>query len=908
MPSIFRVFFFSFMVFVFTYLPVLARQADSESSLKGFRNEETIIDDFLVNDDVGTASQLTPAISLDGSGNFIITWQDFRNGIDWDIYAQRYNSSGIPLNTNFKVNKEMGAFNQKNPAIAVDNSGNFVITWEDNRNGQSDIYAQKFNFLGSPLGSNFRVNDNVITTNQYSPVIAMSSSGNFIITWQDYRNGNYDIYTQRYNSNGTTLSTNYKVNDDTGTSGQEFPSIAIDDSGNFVITWEDYRNGDWDIYAQRFNSAGSPHSTNFKVNDDAGAFSNKSPCIATDSSGNFTITWRDERNGNSDIYAQRFIFSGIPLGSNFKVNDDTAITYQGYPVIATNVSGSFAITWQDYRNGNRNIYAQRYNSSGSPSGSNFRVNDDTGAADQYSPTIAMDDSDFFTIVWQDDRNKNFDIYAQRYSPASTPLGSNFKVNKDIGTFDQEDPAISADGSGDFILAWQDYRKGNWDIYAQRYNPSGNPLGFNFQVNDDTGTAFQRYPVIVMDNSGNFIITWVDYRNMKISIYAQRYNSSGNPISTNFKVNDDTGSAEQYYPSISVDKSGNFVITWQDSRNGTPADIYAQRYNSSGAPLGPNFKVNDDTGYFWHESPAIAMDGSGYFIITWRDHRNLNADIYAQRYNPSGNPMGSNFQVNDDTGTSEQDFPAIAIDGSDNFVITWYDYRNGNYDIYAQRYDISGTLQGSNFKVNDDTETASQRYPAIAMDSSGNFVITWQDYRSGYSDIYAQKYNSSGNPLKINYLVPKYQYPSFEQLAPAVAVNNSNIYFAWMVYHRGSWDIYAKVVDWIWTEVEEDQNANLPNSFELYQNYPNPFNPTTTIPFSLKIQGSTFKGPIPTTLKIYNILGQLVKTVVNEEKLPGNYSVIWDGKDNSGKEVTSGIYFYQLKTKDYKDTKKMILLR
>jgi flagellar hook assembly protein FlgD len=67
-------------------------------------------------------------------------------------------------------------------------------------------------------------------------------------------------------------------------------------------------------------------------------------------------------------------------------------------------------------------------------------------------------------------------------------------------------------------------------------------------------------------------------------------------------------------------------------------------------------------------------------------------------------------------------------------------------------------------------------------------------------------------------------------------------------------------------------------------------------------------PIHTTLKVYNVKGQLVRTLVDEEKLSGNYNIIWDGKDNSGKEVSSGIYFYQLKTKDYTDTKKMVLVR
>jgi len=106
----------------------------------------------------------------------------------------------------------------------------------------------------------------------------------------------------------------------------------------------------------------------------------------------------------------------------------------------------------------------------------------------------------------------------------------------------------------------------------------------------------------------------------------------------------------------------------------------------------------------------------------------------------------------------------------------------------------------------------------------------------------------------------------------------------------------------------EEFVSIPEGFSLGHNYPNPFNPSTTIPFT--VYGSQFivHSPIRTTLKIYNILGQLVRTLVNEDKLPGHYKILWDGRDGKGKEVSSGIYFYQLKADDYKDTKKMVLLR
>jgi len=110
-----------------------------------------------------------------------------------------------------------------------------------------------------------------------------------------------------------------------------------------------------------------------------------------------------------------------------------------------------------------------------------------------------------------------------------------------------------------------------------------------------------------------------------------------------------------------------------------------------------------------------------------------------------------------------------------------------------------------------------------------------------------------------------------------------------------------------TEVR-DEDISLPENYSLDANYPNPFNPATTIPFQAGSRKLGAGSPSHATLKIYNILGQLVRTLVDEEKAPGSYKIIWDGKDNSGKEVGSGIYFYQLRTEEYTATKKMVLLR
>lgn len=94
---------------------------------------------------------------------------------------------------------------------------------------------------------------------------------------------------------------------------------------------------------------------------------------------------------------------------------------------------------------------------------------------------------------------------------------------------------------------------------------------------------------------------------------------------------------------------------------------------------------------------------------------------------------------------------------------------------------------------------------------------------------------------------------------------------------------------------------LPATMKLGQNYPNPFNPNTQIEFDVR-QSSRV------TITIYNTLGQTVKTLVDESKKPGQYSITWDGTGNDGKELPSGIYFYALKTESAEEAKKMLLLK
>ena len=131
-----------------------------------------------------------------------------------------------------------------------------------------------------------------------------------------------------------------------------------------------------------------------------------------------------------------------------------------------------------------------------------------------------------------------------------------------------------------------------------------------------------------------------------------------------------------------------------------------------------------------------------------------------------------------------------------------------------------------------------------------------------------------------------------------------VYAGYPPLKDGAWNLYFDQVSW--TDVgEEGSEEKLPAQFSLSFNYPNPFNPTTKIKYTV---GTSQARSAVVSLRIYNILGQLVRTLVDEPKHPGTYEVRWDGRDQNGNEVASGIYFYKLQAGDFSQTKKMVLVK
>ncbi len=305
------------------------------------------------------------------------------------------------------------------------------------------------------------------------------------------------------------------------------------------------------------------------------------------------------------------------------------------------------------------------------------------------------------------------------------------------------------------------------------------------------------------------------------------------------------------PKIITDGSGGAIITWQDWR-GDDIDIYAQRINSSGVvQWTTNGVVICDTINI-QVGPQIISDGSGGAIITWRDDRGYDEDIYAQRINSSGViQWNSNGVMICDAIDWQQD-PEIISDGSGGAIITWEDERSGPFsNIYAQRINSSGVVQWDSNGVMICDAPVWQEYPEITSDGSGGAIITWVDWRGDDEDIYAQRVNSAGS------VVLEEAFVNLKSLLPVIKIT------------------------------------------------PNPTKRDVSIVYQIPDVGIEFTS---VRLKIYNLAGQLVKTLINEVKKPGAYTVSWDGRNDNGEELISGIYFCRLEIGDIKTAKKLLLMK
>lgn len=298
--------------------------------------------------------------------------------------------------------------------------------------------------------------------------------------------------------------------------------------------------------------------------------------------------------------------------------------------------------------------------------------------------------------------------------------------------------------------------------------------------------------------GGFVVVWSSSGGSVVpedpswGVVARRFDGSGMPLDpVEFRVNDYTTS-DQTLPRVAADASGRFVVAWTSAGSFGSDDeapsIQARRYGSDGQPLDVEFQVNTYT-TSWQSRPAVAATPAGDFVVVWNSYRSGGTDtsgysIQARRFQADGEPLGDDFQVNTYT-TDLQLSPAVAIDSSGRFVVAW---ASGNpaapdsWEIRARRFDADGQPAGDDFEVSSHDPDEGLFGPEVALDSTGSMVVAWTSRGSPGDDgdglsVQARLFDASGVPRGDQFQVNSYT-TSYQALPSVDADGQGRFLVVW----------------------------------------------------------------------------------------------------------------------------------
>ena len=393
------------------------------------------------------------------------------------------------------------------------------------------------------------------------------------------------------------------------------------------------------------------------------------------------------------------------LGPEFRVNTSTTWT-QGDAAVAMAADGRFVVSW--IQNGYDAIVARQFDASGSPEGSEIVISSlAVPNVPSYALEAAIGPSGAFIVAWDTGVAQTCDSSGALAGPAIVNAGRY--------------PAAASVGAGTFVLTSTGADADSGGIVGRLIDGSGSPLAPEFAVNTTT-TSYQGFPAVASAPSGRFAVAWETVASTFphfTDLYVRLLDSAGQPLGPEMPVNEHT-TGFQYRADVAMDASGNFVVVWEEDTQGQDthsdaSDIYAQRYDATGAPIGGNFRVNSITTGF-QRFPAVASDANGTFLVVWHWF----TDVFGRRFDASGNPMGPDFLVNSHT-TGVQAYATVAGAGDGRFVVAWHNWINDTPsapDVYAQMFLDGNLIFEDGFESGDHAAWSSSGFTAGGVSGSG----------------------------------------------------------------------------------------------------------------------------------------------------------------------------------------------
>lgn len=347
--------------------------------------------------------------------------------------------------------------------------------------------------------------------------------------------------------------------------------------------------------------------------------------------GDLVATW-----SGMGVRGQRFASAGTVLGSEFAVSSGGT-----RPDVCCDQEGGFVVTWSELdRDGSsQGVFARRFSTDAAGLGTEFQVNSFTPGA-QHLPSVTCSPQGF-TAVWMNGSGSAFPpeargIFGQRFSGNGSRLGAEFQVN--LATTEvQLFPTVCGDADGAFVAAWT---TSFLDIRSRRFASTGLPATGDIPV-ASIFADFELEPEVACSPTGDYLVTFRGQDGAAFpggpanadgngdGVFGRRYTSAGAPLGTEFRVNSYTP-GNQATPAAAGDGQGGYLVTWTSpNQDGSDLGIFAQRYASTGATAGSEFRVNAVTGGA-QSDPAVSCDASGRCFVSWTGPDQSETGVYGVR--------------------------------------------------------------------------------------------------------------------------------------------------------------------------------------------------------------------------------------------------------------------------------------
>lgn len=788
----------------------------------------------------------------------------------------KFNSDGV---MEWKATHDNSTnFDEEGRGLVVDNSGNVYVACKTYTTSV-EFLTIKYNSAG--VEQWIRLAGST-TQNEWAQFIGLDNSGEVTVGGTAYLTNPppYDpigYYMIKYNPDGS-----YTGGGNTYNSSSTMRGMVVSPQGNVYVT-------------------GNPDVTSSQSRDFV--------TVKFNSSGNFQ-------------WVKRFNYAEIDRPTDIVIDGNENIFVTGYSTVPS--VQAYAIT-------------VKYNSSGDSLWSNIYTHQNF--QNNVASRIILDEAGDM-------------IVATYYYSVSTSGNELIKL-KSSGAYQwaynykglSQPSSIKEDSAGNiYITGFGGFNQSMWDYITMKCDSSGKikwirtyngPADESDQAND-----------IELDDQGNVYVTGgskgigtdFDFATIK-------YDSSGNEqwvVRYNAPAFDSDIASD-----ISVDTDGNVYVSGSSLNSNSTYDIATIKYNNLGQLQWVKRYNGSADGNDLAQGLEIDLSDN-VFVVGTSDSTGSLYDYVTIKYNPSGNVEWTkryNGSANDGDIAS-----SMSLDNSGNVYVTGWSFGNTTNSDYATvKYNSSGVEQ---WAARWDDPASSYDYANdIAVDEDGNVYVTGISQGMGTDNDYTTvKYNSMGEQ---QWAVPYNGQSNGSDIASHITLDhlgdiyvtgysNNNIEYSTIKYNKQGvqqWEVnfdYLNYQDsptdllvdnsgnvvvagysskageeWIWSIVKYNQPGFIPldvkdeitppSEFVLYQNYPNPFNPTTKIRYTIPTVGTLLMKFVQ--LKIYDVLGNEVAKLVDEEKPAGSHEVNFDAKS-----LSSGVYYYRLKAGEFVQTKKLILMK